>query len=179
MKHLNISDNEELKTRKNNNNNNFSKTKKIILICSCLTILLICSVSAYLITSSRKANEITIGSVKTSIVEEFDPPTRLEPGINFTKKVSVKNNGTNSCYVRILVSFSNSKMGNLCKLDYNTSNWKFDESDGYWYYNGALNPGKTTENLFNNVEISRDADANEFEDFDITIYHESSNKPFK
>lgn len=152
--------------------------KKFILAAFAFSLLLIGGVSAFFYATGTKSNAFTIGYVETQIEEDYDPPSKLEPGVSFKKDVKINNTGKNDCYIRVLVEFSDSQMGNLCILDYNTNAWTYNDDDGYWYYNQKLKAGESTESLFTNVKISEDADPADFEDFDILIYHESSNKRF-
>ena len=154
------------------------KNKKIILIALSLCLLFVGSISAFLVVKNNKTNTITIGAVNSKIVEDFNPPSELKPGISFKKKVAVKNLGPNDCYVRVLVGFSDSEMENLCSVDYNDKDWTYNYDDGYWYYNSSIKKGETTSNLFNKVTISDSCNENDLKNFDITIYHETSNKKF-
>lgn len=153
--------------------------KSILILLTVLVILSIGGVSAFLTTNSEKDNAITIGEVKTEITEDYTPPKKLEPGISFKKKVSIKNTGPNDCYVRVLVEFSDSSVGDLCTLDYNTNDWTYNNKDHYWYYNTILKSGETTKSLFNIVKISDNCVKDDLIDFDILIYHESSSVKFK
>lgn len=150
---------------------------KILIVV--LTAGMVTGIAAYLTVSNSKKNQFTVGYVKSEIVEDYDPPAELKPGIQFKKKVSVKNTGPNDCYVRVLVTFSDSEIEDKCSLDYNTSDWTYNKSDGYWYYNEVLKAGEETSPLFNNVSVSNEAEDSDMKDFDISIYHETSNKRFK
>lgn len=69
-------------------------------------------------------------------------------------------------------------MENVCSIDYNKTDWRKDEQDGYWYYNSLLKSGETTKPLFTTVTISSDVEEDNLQDFDINVYHESSNTKF-
>lgn len=151
--------------------------KRLILGIATTCFLMICTslgVSAYFTANRQANNSFTIGHVTSKIVEDFDPPNELKPGTSFKKQVSVKNIGPNDCYVRVLVTFSDDDIKNLCDIDYNTTDWTYDSRDQYWYYNYILKDGETTKPLFNTVTIKNDADEDKLVDFDINIYHESS-----
>ena len=152
--------------------------KTLIVLFIVLSLGLFSSVSAYFVDKATKKNSFTIGYVETKIEEDYTPPKDLKPGIKFTKKVTVKNTGPNDCYVRMLVTFSNSQMEDACSIDYNNAEWEKNPHDGYWYYKHLLKSGETTEPLFNTVTISSDVNPNDLQDFDINVYHESSNTPF-
>lgn len=147
----------------------------MVMIAACM----VTGVAAYLTVSNSLKNQFTVGYVKSEIVEDYNPPAELKPGITFKKKVSIKNTGPNDCYVRVLVTFSSSEIGDKCTLDYDKTNWTYNESDGYWYYNNILKSGKTTVPLFNDVSVSKDLTSDEIQDFDINVYHETSNKKFE
>lgn len=157
---------------------NKNHRKTLIVLFIVLSLGLFSSVSAYFVDKATKKNNFTIGYVETKIEEDYTPPQELKPGITFPKKVTVKNTGPNDCYVRVLVTFSNSQMADVCSIDYNKTDWKKDEQDGYWYYNSLLKSGETTKPLFTTVTISSDVEKNNLQDFDINVYHESSNTKF-
>ena len=48
------------------------------------------SVSAYFSDREEKRNRITVGDSNIEIVEEFDPPEKIEPGSHFTKSLYEK-----------------------------------------------------------------------------------------
>lgn len=152
--------------------------KTLIVLVIVLSLGLISSVSAYFVDKATKKNSFTIGYVETKIEEEYVPPKELHPGVSFVKKVTVKNTGPNDCYVRMLVTFSNSHMEKMCSIDYNNDDWEKNPQDGYWYYKNVLKSGETTEPLFNKVTVSNRADDNSLQDFDINVYHESSSTRF-
>lgn len=110
---------------------------------------------------------------KTTIVETFDPPKEMKPGISFTKDVKIRNVGDSSAYVRIKAVFSDSDMGKYCEINYNTTDFEYNSKDGYWYYKKALNMDETTPSLFTTVKIKDDAPKQEMKNFDILIYTES------
>lgn len=152
--------------------------KTLIVLVIVLSLGLFSSVSAYFVDKAAAKNSFTIGYVETKIEEDYTPPKELKPGITFPKKVTVKNTGPNDCYVRMLVTFSNSQMENVCSIDYNKTDWEKNDQDGYWYYKYLLKSGETTNPLFTTVTISSDVDENNLQDFDINVYHESSNTKF-
>lgn len=157
---------------------NKNHRKTLIVLSIVLSLGLISSVSAYFVDKATAKNSFTIGYVETKIEEDYTPPKDLKPDITFPKKVTVKNTGPNDCYVRMLVTFSNSQMGDVCIIDYNETDWEKDERDGYWYYKHLLKSGETTKPLFNTVTIPKGVDEKNLQDFDINVYHESSNTKF-
>lgn len=157
---------------------NKNHRKTLIVLFIVLSLGLFSSVSAYFVDKVTAKNSFTIGYVETKIEEDYTPPKELKPGITFPKKVTVKNTGPNDCYVRMLVTFSNSQMENVCSIDYNKTDWKKNDHDGYWYYNSLLKSGETTKPLFEKVTVRSDVNPNDLQDFDINVYHESSNTKF-
>lgn len=134
---------------------------------------------AFLSTAtSSLTNTFTKGSITTKLEEEVDT--------DGTKKPWVKNTGENDCLVRIRVSISPESAGQKIILENLGAGgkWKFNENDGFYYYQGILEPGKTTEPLFTKVtvpvageaaDLSADWSAflEEYPDFTITVYHEA------
>lgn len=118
-------------------------------------------------------NSFTVGSVNTSIQEEFDPPEDITPGMSITKKVAVHNDGSSACYVRVKAVFSSDEMEQLCSVDWNDSDWIYDESDGYWYYPAVLESGDTTPDLFTTIKVNNDIDYANTQPFDIIVYQEA------
>ena len=68
----------------------------------------VASVSAYFSDREEKRNRITVGDSNIEIVEEFDPPEKIEPGSHFTKKVCMKNLGKSDCFIRCRLELSGS-----------------------------------------------------------------------
>ena len=64
-------------------------------------------------------------------------------------------------------------------INYKTESWRYNNSDGFWYYLGIVSPGKATDPLFTEVNDLLDADGKikeEFKnvsDFEITLYQEA------
>lgn len=130
-------------------------------------------VYSYLSDKDTHSNKISIGGVNTEVVEDFDPPKKLEPGTSFTKDVKVKNLGPSDCYIRIKAVFTDSDMGDRCTVDFNTDDFIYHEDDGYYYYPKALKDGESTPSLFTKVTLSDEIPPEEIKDFDILIYSEA------
>lgn len=129
--------------------------------------------AAYFTDAQKAENVLTVGENTIEIVEEFDPPEELIPGVSFTKDVNVKNIGTAKCYVRIKALFSNSHMEQLCLVDWNETDWIYNPTDGYWYYPKELSQNTSTPSLFTTVKIKDDTPEDQIIDFDIIVYAES------
>lgn len=158
------------------------RKKKIFLIIIASFAILVCSFGAtyaYLHVKKQTVNEFTVGENIIELHEDYKPPEKLEPGISFTKKPYVENTGNVPCFVRMRADFSNSKAEEFCDIDFNTTDWEKNDTDGYYYYKHLLNPKEKTESLFKTVKIKKvkddgsDYTANDMVDFDILIYAES------
>ena len=150
------------------------KRKKIILALTAAIIAAAAAVgvsTAYLSDADTAVNEITIGSVTTSITENFPSPGAPKSGGVYEKNVSIKNTGPDDCYVRVQVTVSDSDMESLCEFDYNSSEWEF--KDGWWYYKSVLKNGQVTESLFTKVGIAASADEDMLHAFEIYVRQES------
>lgn len=167
--------------------------KKIVLgAAACLLVLGISfgGTYAYLISSDTVKNEFVVGENSIEVVEEYDPPEKLEPGTSFTKIPYIENTGNLSCFVRVRIDFSDSRAEEFCELlEMDTENWDYDAADGYYYYKKLLEPKKDTADstdtgyvttpLFKKVFIKTEkADGTSYAmadmiDFDILIYAES------
>lgn len=165
------------------------KNKKLVVLLSCVLILSLCltGVLAYLTDGDFARNKFIVGGNRIEIEEGFIPPPELKPGVSFTKNVRVKNTGSSDCYVRVMAVFTTSDMEKYCEVDWNTTDWVFNEEDGYWYYPKSISTGDKTPSLFTKVKIKEfyDFDGNGtteedetvpqsvIEDFDIIVYAES------
>ena len=142
----------------------------VLVLVGCM---LINGIYAYFTDNDTIINKITIGSVNTQIVEEFDPPVKIEPNTEFVKDVKVRNTGISDCYVRVRVLFSDNYIEKNCSINWNEENWTYKSSDGYWYYTRSLKAGEETESLFTKVSLSSDFNIDDISVFDIYVYHES------
>ena len=126
------------------------KTKKLIkmIACLCFTITVFSmagTIHAYFIDGDTAVNTSSIGGNRIELIEVFEPPGKLEPGVSFTKDVKVRNVGPNACYVRIKAVFTDSDMGKYCTLDLNEQAYEYSRIDGYYYYRKVLKPEEETE----------------------------------
>lgn len=136
---------------------------------------------AYLIARDEALNKFTIGETEVEITEEYTPPPKLEPGIEFTKKPMVTNTGNLPCYVRMRADFSTSVAETFCEpLDIDTVNWQYNNTDGYYYYTKLLYPGEKTESLFTTVTLKETKDDGtayteaDLVEFEILVYAEAT-----
>ena len=155
-----------------------------IISISIASIILIGGIVASLIDSDRANNTVIVGGNRIEIIEDFSPPERLEPGVEFKKDVSVTNVGLSDCYVRIKAVFTDSDMEKYCIVDWNTDDFEYNADDNFYYYKKELKQNETTESLFTTVSIKTTYDSDgdgtdeaisvdEMKDFDILVYAES------
>lgn len=155
-----------------------------IISISIVSIILIGGIVASLIDSDKANNTVTVGGNRIEIIEDFSPPEKLEPGVEFKKDVSVKNVGLSDCYVRIKAVFTDSDMEKYCVVDWNTDDFEYNANDNFYYYKKELKQGEITESIFKKVIIKTTYDSDgdgieenistdEMKDFDILVYAES------
>ncbi|MGN0536421.1 MAG: hypothetical protein ACI4M3_00395, partial [Acutalibacteraceae bacterium] len=118
-----------------------NKIKIIIVLILCAAL---CTVSftvtySYLTSQDSSVNTFIVGENTVEITEEYEPPKKLSPGIEFKKSPSVKNTGNLPCFVRVRADFSDSRAEEFCEpLDIDTQNWEYNESSGYYLYKNIL-----------------------------------------
>lgn len=147
--------------------------KSCILAAVIVGLLCIGGIAAYLTDAAMLKNTLTVGYNEIEIIEDFTPPAELKPGVSFQKEVSVSNTGPVDCFVRVLSLFSRSDMEDMCNVDYNTTDWAYNETDQYWYYKHSLKAGNTTTPLFTTIKVHDDAKEAAIKAFDIIVYAES------
>lgn len=148
-----------------------NKKKGFYLGIGLVAVMVTTGIFAYYTDIQEKKNTITVGYNEIEIVEEYNPPKELKPGISFTKDVKVKNTGTVPCYVRVFCEVNNSDVKDMLKIDYN--NQDFTKKGEYYYYNDILQPKTSTPSLMTTVQVSDTAEVNQMKDFDIIVYSES------
>ena len=136
----------------------------IALIASVLTFFSQGSL-AYYATTGTADNVVTSGEIKLKIHEKTDQGTEfpsegvyIVPGDIVSKEVSVENICTHPFYLRVKIVYGvNSKelpATDCFKLNINEDAWKY--KDGWYYYQGIVEPGDTTPEVFSHVEIVGD-----------------------
>lgn len=151
-----------------------NKLTKVFIISLCLVLVAsVIGVGAYLMDSEAADNAFTIGANEIRLIENFIPPKELKPGIEFEKLVRVQNTGSTTSWIRVMAVFTNSDMGDWCTIDWNDTDWVYDETDGYWYHKNPVEPNGYTANLFTKVKLSDDIPEVIIKDFDIIVYAES------
>lgn len=146
------------------------KKRKVILA----AVLVICiaifatGTLAYFTAEETAYNVITTGILSMDLVEETTGGkpwpeggiSGVMPGTDVDKIPYVKNTGGVDFYTRMTVSMKvtgakgNALSDEYISLNFNTKDWT--EKDGYYYYNGAVEPGKETKPLFTKVTFDKD-----------------------
>ena len=85
------------------------------------------------------------------------------------------NTGNLPLRLRARVIFSDSAAQDACTLNYNTENWRYDETEDFWYYAKTLQPGEDCRNdaLFDTVTYSESADATALNHYTLSVYFEA------
>lgn len=137
---------------------------------------------AYFSAAGRADNVITMGSVKLALHDEDgtgQPFTTVSavPGSVVDKVVYVENVGSGAFYTRVKITpevvAANGELvpltdRSLLTLDLNDTDW-IPGADGYYYYNGTVDPKAATSKLFNHVTFSTDM-GNEYQNTTVHIY---------
>ena len=129
-------------------------------------------IAAYFVTGHVRVNPVTVGGSHIRIDEEFIPEP-IVPGKRIRKKVSIHNEGPNACYVRARVLFSDSDMGQYSDIDWDLSDWIYDGSEEYYYYQKPIAPGEDTSCLMTGIYIQPDTPEDEIKNVDVIVYAES------
>jgi surface protein len=154
------------------------RSKGTLFVLLALVVAMLCvgvynTITAYMSDGGRLVNTFVIGGNQVEILEDFIPPEKLTPGTSFKKEVKVSNVGVNECFIRVMVQFTNSDMGQYCTVDWNTDDWVFNEEDSYWYYKHPVANGNETTSLFTRITLSNDIPEAIIKDFDVIVYTES------
>lgn len=137
--------------------------RRIVTLSIVIIILAILSFGtlSYRVTYKTSENVITAGDVNAVIHNQMSDGTPAEttvvcmPGQVIDRIVTVENKGSQPFYVRIelkkYVENSDMSAAQCFNMNFNEQDWVYQ--DGYFYYLTALQPGKTTEPLFTQVEV--------------------------
>ena len=130
------------------------------------------SIMAYLSDADKVSNELSVGGNNISVDEEYDSET-IEPGERIPKKVRIQNDGPNDCYVRVRALFTDSDVGQYATIDWNTSDWIYNEEDEFYYYRSAVSAGDKTSYLMTYVQFHEDIPEYSAKEVELIIYAES------
>lgn len=125
---------------------------------------------AYYTTVGRSSNVITSGNIQFKIHEKTDSGADfpkdgvyIVPGDIVSKRVYFESLCTHPFYLRVKivkgVYSSELSAEELLNLNVDEANWTLH--DGYYYFNGIVEPGMSTPEIFSKVEIVGDKIGNE------------------
>lgn len=140
---------------------------------------------AYLTAGEETTNRFTTGQNTSEVVEQFSESSLQEGENTFPKQVVVANTGDLPCYVRVLLTFSDSTIAARSMLSADGVNFYGEEdfrthltpgwvygADGSYYYEPVLLPGEKTSSLLQKVTTTFPEGA-KLRDFEIIVYEES------
>lgn len=164
------------------------KVFAISVIAICLS-LLASATAAYFTDQGTARNVITAGAVKVTVVEQqetagdlVDYPTdkiTIMPGTTVSKIVSVRAEEADA-YVRMKyeitvwdvegkrMELDEQMLTSIVGITQDKEHWT--EKDGWWYFNDALEGGKTTEPLFTEVVFSGPKMTNKYQKCTVEIH---------
>lgn len=160
--------------------------KKLAMVLMAAGFLGIGTTTAYFTAWDKTVNQVAVGHNTTEITEEFPTPSPepVRDNPEYVKKVRVSNYPYNEagynadCYVRVMLSFSNSDIGRAVILKgLDTVNWVYNAAEDCYYYKHVLAEGKSTTPLFTGFVIDSakvdDTYKDSLSDFTISVYEES------
>lgn len=127
---------------------------------------------AYLTDRDRADNYFTASETKIEIQETFPPVPEITPGLEITKAPRAVSSSDVSCYVRMMVRFSDSEAEAFCEPLVIRQGW-IDKGDGYYYWEKELQPGESTGTLFDSVVVKKGVGTEELKPFEILVYAEA------
>lgn len=167
-----------------------SMPRRLIYLIASMGLVLLLVGGSYLVyaamtASDRKENDFQIGQVETKLERVFDGNIKeITKSQSVEMKVTIKNTGTIKQFVRVMVlpevqvavvGDSTSKQilpmaigTDLLLEQLNTTDWK-DGGDGYYYYvKEAVEPRKSTTNLFDSIMLS-DNLSDQYDDAELSL----------
>lgn len=163
------------------------KKKKIKLLVASMAVaaILVGGSLAWFQFHQSVPNHFTTGSVKTDIIEHFNPnspeATNMQPGVKVQKEVTVKNLGKSPAIIRVKLDPEWDAKGKIPQesaakavtLDttaaLKSGDW-IKGTDGYYYYTKVVAPGASTTQLLNNVMLNGDFNlTNDYQDRGLTV----------
>jgi len=165
-----------------------------VMVCLAIAAISISGTMAYFTAEETATNVITSGKIdidlqEWSVEDQIPyPEDRLEgimPGDTVSKIVKVENaKDSEIAYVRIKVDKKITKGdksldASVLTCDFNTTDWTFNEEDGYYYYNEPLAPGEKTVPLFTKVTFNAEDMDNAYQGCDVEIVVSAEAVQFK
>ncbi|MGN1019019.1 MAG: SipW-dependent-type signal peptide-containing protein [Aristaeellaceae bacterium] len=154
-----------------NHSDKGSRKRRLVLLAMALCIAAVTATGtlAYFTAEETAYNVITTGVLDMILHETTtggvpfpaDGLDNIMPGMVVDKRVTVENAGGVAFYLRVAVDETITPAEGVTEelsfeyitLDINQDDWTLG-TDGYYYYNTALEPGDTTEPLFNTVTFA-------------------------
>lgn len=134
-----------------------------------------------------KINEYQTVPDTDTLIEYKDPENPLMPGDTVSKIVKIENTGNGTAYIRAKINMYFRDNEGLStepvQLSLNTTDWQYNETDGYYYYNYTLDADAETSPLFESFTMDGAAE-NEYEnqtliiDVDAQAIQEKNNDGF-
>jgi hypothetical protein len=135
-----------------------------------LSLLLLSGTLAYWVSNAEAVHSIDTPTLDGELVEIYDPPATVEPGMTIQKIVNVQNVGETDMLIRVKVTkewgSSRDEDGVLIEdptLDTDDIEIEFDDTywtdggDGYFYYKDILKTGEiTVQPLFDSFHLKED-----------------------
>ena len=136
----------------------------VALVAALMTFISTSSLAFYT-TVGKATNVVTSGNIQFIIHEMTDQGKEFPiegvyiiPGDIVSKEVTIESDCSHPFYLRVKMVYGvNSRelsLEDCFKLNINEQHWVLH--DGWYYYNGIVNPGETTPNVFSHVEIVGD-----------------------
>ena len=134
----------------------------VVALVAAMMALISTSTLAYYSTVGKATNVVTSGNIQFIIHEMTDQGKEfpkegvyIVPGDVVSKKVSIENDCEHPFYLRVKMVYGvdPQELGaeDCFKLNIDEKHWVLH--DGWYYYNGIVNPDETTPEVFSHVEI--------------------------
>ena len=134
----------------------------VVALVAALMAFVSTSTLAYYSSVGKATNVVTSGNIQFIIHETTDQGKEfpregvyIVPGDIVSKKVSIESDCEHPFYLRVKMVYgvdSQELSSEDCfKLNINEEYWELH--DGWYYYKGIVEPGKTTPDVFSHVEI--------------------------
>ena len=142
------------------------KNKKSLIAVFLIIFLAVGATFAYFTTTGTFTNLFNLGNYSIVTEEVFESPDDWSPGDTTPKTITTTNAGTINAAVRVKYidawynendqQILNSGIpNNAVIINFKTpSNWTYNSTDGYYYYNYYLKPGESTTSLIESVTLN-------------------------
>lgn len=125
--------------------------------------------AGFLVSGDSVTNRLSCGHNTAGITENYNPPEAFAERETYVKEVSVKNEGSVPCYVRVFAEIEDPEIRNSLSVLVDTENWSEKQSDGFYYYSGVLDTGETTPPMVKSITAKA-----EITDFKMICYSETA-----